>query len=93
MNLNYNHIRGTGGTLIFTAVEENQCLEELNLGWNSLGGQRHSSAAAFASCVLKNENLKHLDISYNRYTYEEIAEVAEGLNYNRTILGIHVEGN
>ena len=93
LNLNYNNIRGAGGTQLFKALEDNQTLLELNLGWNSIGGQRDSSAEAFAEMLLKNDTIKHLDISYNRYNKAEIEQISEALKANHTILGIHVEGN
>jgi len=40
-----------------------------------------------------NKKLRHLDISYNKFTMEEIELIGEGLKANHTILGIHVEGN
>ena len=40
-----------------------------------------------------NNELKHLDISFNRFNFEEITIIAEKLKANHSILGIHVQGN
>ena len=43
--------------------------------------------------VLRNDTLKHIDISYNRYNKAEVEIIAEALKANHTVLGMHVEGN
>ena len=93
LDLNDNNLRGNGGTLIFTQMLVNDCIVELDLSWNSIGGQGCNSTAAFAEVLLTNKSLKHLDISYNKFTLSECEILAEALAHNHTILGLHVAGN
>lgn len=94
LDLQYNNIRGTvGGFQIFKGLKENNTLLDLNLAWNSLGNQKQSCAEIFGSALESNESLKHLDISFNKFNTKEIGWLGRRLKANKTILGIHVEGN
>lgn len=55
-----------------------------------MGDQKNSCAEAFADAVEINDELKHLDISFNRFNYDEITMIGEKLKANHTIMGIHL---
>jgi Ran GTPase-activating protein (RanGAP) involved in mRNA processing and transport len=93
LDLNYNKIRGQGGTDIFKSLNKNKFLVDLNLSWNSMGSQRDPSAESLSQMIFRNTTLKHLDISYNKYSFAEMTRAAQALKVNHVLLGVHVEGN
>ena len=93
LNLHYNSIGSFGGSLIFQALAENAGLLELDLSWNSMSSHMESSAPEIATAFSTNKTLKHIDLSYNRFSTKECEEIAEGLKSNHHLLGIHLEGN
>ena len=95
LNLHYNSIGSFGGSLIFQALAENVGLLELDLSWNSMSShmELESSADAISEAFSVNKTLKHIDLSYNRFSVKECELIAEGLTSNHHLLGIHLEGN
>ena len=39
------------------------------------------------------ENLFHLDLSYNYFSIKEIENISQGLINNHTLLGLHMQNN
>ena len=68
LNLHYNSIGSFGGSLIFQALADNIGLLELDLSWNSMSSHMESSAADIAEAFTINKTLKHIDLSYNRFS-------------------------
>ena len=50
-------------------------------------------AYAWADCFKNNKTLMHCDISHNMLQYLEMSIIGDGLEYNHTLLGLHVKGN
>ena len=51
------------------------------------------SAQAWSDAFLDNHTLIHLDFSHNNFDSSELSIISQGLNENRTIYGLHIQGN
>lgn len=94
LDLHWNNLRGSGAVAIFEGLSENISLLELDISWNGLGRDALSHAVIkINECFVKNNTLRHIDLSNNRFTSNESEVMASGLMHNHTICGVHVEGN
>jgi hypothetical protein len=71
VDLHCNNIRAVGGAEIFAAVTYNMNILEIDLSWNSLGGRKEASTDKFCEMLELNKRLLHLDISFNKFSFEE----------------------
>ncbi len=96
--LKWNQINGEGGAYLFLPLQENCSLKVLDLSWNSLGagsGSRMSQTSTEALCEMlrSNKHIVHMDLSNNNFSLQESSQVAEALEQNQTIYGLHFQGN
>lgn len=71
----------------FLEVVGSSNLKVLDLGNNSLG--QASNIAALAEVFVKNEELVHLDLSFNQFDLEQTEALSKALSQNHTIYGFH----
>jgi hypothetical protein len=62
------------------------------LSWNALG-KDPETGTVIGRAFEENTDLKHVDLSQNSIPPAQITLIAEGLDQNHTILGIHMLGN
>ncbi|CAJ1374715.1 unnamed protein product, partial [Effrenium voratum] len=99
LDLHWNSFNGLGAFKLLEGLYDNRAgggrLSRVDLSWNRLGtGAKHCSPAKMLSDVLaNNDNLFHLDISYNSMGIEDCSVIAAGLRRNHTLFGLHVAGN
>ena len=94
LDLSWNNIRGEGANFIITALTENEGIMVMDLSWNSLSSHAEENCSKALSDLFRiNSHLIHLDISQNMLCMQDCEILAKGLNENRTLLGLHVEGN
>ncbi|KRX01621.1 hypothetical protein PPERSA_00328 [Pseudocohnilembus persalinus] len=96
----WNNLRAPSGAAIFSALQENKStsLKVLDLSCNNLGlncglNMENGCAQQISDCFQKNDELVHVDISYNRFNTSQAEIIAAGLEKNHTIYGIHFAGN
>lgn len=92
IDLHWNKITGAGGLMVFEGLESNNSIQELDFSWNSIGNSLEVSEK-IAKILSKQQSLLHLDFSFNYFTIEESKFIAEGLQQNHYLLGLHMEGN
>jgi hypothetical protein len=94
LDLHWNKIRGKGAMSLLAGINRNKSLRSLDISWNSMGRDSNFSVAEkLASTLASNTTLKHLDVSYNYFSFEECKVISEGLCSNHTLLGLHADGN
>lgn len=89
LDLHFNGLTPNG---VFEGLADNDNLLELDLSWNSMG-----KSPEFTELLKKvldlNHTLRHLDISFTSLTRDQCVAIAEALVHNKTLYGLHVEGN
>lgn len=69
-------------------------LKVLDLSWNNLGSTKSAEMiTAMATCLAENTVLQHLDLSNNRIVKDHCQILADHLDGNHVLLGIHMTGN
>lgn len=63
----------------------------LDLSWNALG-RNPRIATTIGNYLAGNKSLRHLDLSYNFFTLEQVKTIGTGLASNQTLLGLHMHG-
>mmetsp|Transcript_55027 Transcript_55027/g.98086 ORF Transcript_55027/g.98086 Transcript_55027/m.98086 type:complete len:1062 (+) Transcript_55027:21-3206(+) len=94
LDVSFNMLSAAGAIPIIEGLQSSN-LEQLDLGCNCLGqGDGSSLVAEKLAVVLRDmDKLKHLDISFNRLRHKEVEVIGRGLAVNRSLWGLHVEGN
>lgn len=94
LDISFNMLQGPGAIAFLDGLN-NTRVEHLDVSWNCLGqGSKSTNVAEQLALVLRdNDSLLHLDISFNRFKSQDAAVLARGLRANRTLWGIHLEGN
>ena len=77
---------------LFDALVANTGLVELDLSWNRLG-KLPANADPIAKALMENATLRHLDLSHNELTQDQMLAISAGLEANHSIYGIHMFGN
>lgn len=99
LDVSYNSLQGEGARELLDAVlvagTEAGELKNLDLAFNSLGkGSMKGAVVRVLASVLKTcSGLAHLDISYNGLDPQDCRALAKALVTNRTLFGLHVDGN
>lgn len=94
LDLSWNNIRAIGANSIFKAMIENESIRVLDLSWNSISSpSEQKSAKTLAELFEVNKTLIHLDISNNMLGPNDCDILSEGLKKNKSLLGLHIEGN
>jgi len=89
LDLHYNALTPNG---VLQAIADNDNLQELDFSWNALG-----KSPEFLDLIKKvfdyNISLRHLDLSFISLTRQQCEAMAQLISSNRTLYGLHVEGN
>lgn len=85
----WNRVSKKSVDMIFKDLSDNNSMKVLDLSWNDLS----KSAQAISEFFLKNKSIIHLDLSYSGLDRLSTRILAESLKSNKTILGLHYEGN
>ena len=94
LDLHWNSLRGAGAVELLKGLAKNNTLEALDASWNALGRDENMEVIKALEKVFgENTSLLHLDLSNNYFTLEECTLLADSLNCNHTILGLHMDGN
>jgi hypothetical protein len=105
--LRWNGLTAKFGSAFFETLKGKCGLKVLDLSWNSLGKglkvikppakRRRRPQPEFADILKEflatDKSIVHLDLTSNKFRYEECEKIKEGLDFNRTIYGFHFEGN
>ncbi|KAL4496017.1 hypothetical protein ABPG72_015439 [Tetrahymena utriculariae] len=94
--LHWNKISSQGGLAIAEGLEENTTLIVLDLSHNGLGALKklRCGLQIVKNCNIQGSSMRHLDLSFNMFQKEESQDIAQFLQENnRTLFGIHFEGN
>lgn len=78
--------------MIFTGLLENDTLKVFDLSNNNLGSGV-PCAEQIAEFLTKNQELRHFDLSHNTFNLESSQIIAKGLEKNKSIYGMHYQGN
>ena len=100
LDLSCNSIRARGGADLFRALNFT-AVAVLDLARNGMsekeargsGPGGSSAARAIAECLEDNSSLVHLSLAHCGLTGEQCGTIGEGMRGNRTLLGVHMEGN
>ena len=86
--------RKQGGIALCSALKISETLRILDLSWNALGNSQDGEfGKAMAKVIKNNSKLTHLDLSNNHLTWIDLKPIAEKLEENHTLIGIHLAGN
>jgi hypothetical protein len=91
-SLSWNRIGGKTAALICEGLKSSVELDEIDLSWNAFG-RGDDGAHALADALAANSVLKHCDLRHNNMNPSECAILAEGLESNHTLIGLHLAGN
>ena len=94
--LKWNSITSEGGKCIAEALQQNNNLSVLDLSYNRLGvsyPKIKSCSSILKAISQKSSSMKHLDISFNQICVQELKEIANILEDNHTLFGLHLSGN
>ncbi|CAD8109684.1 unnamed protein product [Paramecium primaurelia] len=90
--LGYNYFNASAGTTIWKAMYKNTSVKILDLSHNNIASVECAQSINKAVSRPYNE-LLHVDLSFNKFTYPQAQIIAEALQKNETIYGFHFEGN
>lgn len=104
LGLRWNKITAIGGNAIARSLENNDYLKFLDLGWNTIGvrpppNKKTTNIAPgqigqiWGSALNRNHCLIHLDISFNKIELEDTINIANEIQWNHTLVGVHFMGN
>jgi Ran GTPase-activating protein (RanGAP) involved in mRNA processing and transport len=89
IDLHYNALAPCG---LLQGLADNEHVVEIDLSWNALG--KSPEVVELLSRVFENNQvLRHLDISFTSLTRSQCEVLGVSLQANRTLYGVHVEGN
>lgn len=97
--LGHNQITNKGAFLLFNALKSNKTLNVFDLSSNRIGSECGFNAKNKAigpelcDFIRTNSTVIHLDLSRLRFSQAECADIAQALESNHTICGLHFEGN
>lgn len=92
LDLHWNLFKGQEGVFVFEGLGLNDTLKGVDLSWNSIGSEM-CTVEALCWFLASESMIEHLDISHNRISFDSGITLGNALKNNRTILGLHVEGN
>ncbi|OMJ79651.1 hypothetical protein SteCoe_20271 [Stentor coeruleus] len=92
LDLHWNLFKGQEGVLVFEGLGHNDTLKAVDLSWNSIGSEI-CTIEALCWFLTSESMIEHLDISHNRISFDSGIALGNALKNNRTIIGLHVEGN
>lgn len=97
LDLSWNHIRSRGGVALANCLSQNPALTDFDLSWNGIGqlvdGMRQPGAEEIGGAIAANTNLLRLDLSHNRIEVPGAFVIADGMDRNKTITQLVMDGN
>lgn len=95
LDVHWNHFGGEASALLQGIIEcHHGGLRSLNLSWNPLGKfSAEENCHQLVRLFRETKTLRHLDLSRCDLTMAHCKILAEGLEDNRTLVGLHVSGN
>eukprot|EP00347_Sterkiella_histriomuscorum_P005610 403355936 len=104
--LHWNRILPKGGQALAKTISSHKTLQILDLSFNNIGSGINTihnqfenpklaelNAKIWKECLEQNQSLLHVDLTHNSLNSGELEIIAQGLQNNHTILGIHMLGN
>ena len=96
--LSWNYFHGSDSQVLANGLSSNMTLVSLDLSWNNLGGcfigeEEVNEFYLLAHSIARHKSLTHLDISSNELSVDECNKLGSYLSQNRSIYGIHIDGN
>ena len=92
--LHWNLITSTGFLHLLKYLPDNETLKVLDISNNKLYKNYKKENTQYWSHMLKNNTgLIHLDFSCNKMPETAFEPISEALNGNKTLHGVHVDGN
>jgi len=94
LDVSFNTLHGQGAVAFLRGLVASR-LRCLDVSWNCLGKGSCCKAVAdeVAAVLIASETLQHLDISFNSMHMQEMEILSKGLEANRSLWGLHVDGN
>lgn len=95
LDVHWNHFGGDAASLLQGIIDCSQsALTSLNLSWNPLGKfSAEENCQQLVRLFQETSTLRHLDLSRCDLTMAHCQILAEGLDENKSIVGLHVSGN
>ena len=93
LNVSWNRITSFGGTKIFEGARLGRSARTINISYNLLGKSDSFVFVEAVQLAINEENLRHLDLSYNRMRQGVWEKLGMLIFDNHTLYGIHMEGN
>lgn len=93
LDLSWNRITSFGGAKLFEGLRPCQSIRSVNISYNLLGNSNNFNFVEACQCVINEDNLKHLDLSYNKMSKMLCEKLGMLIYDNHTLYGIHMEGN
>ncbi len=100
LSMAWNKIDGASSTLLFKALSSHQRkLMSLDVSWNSIGTfpTPHTASIegvnALTHFIKNTSSLFHVNLSANKFSYEDSVKLSKVLQQNESICGIHFDKN
>lgn len=97
--LGWNKIDGASATVLFKALSNHQRILSLDVSWNSIGTfpTPHPASTdgmnALCHFVKQTETLFHLNLSANKFSFDDCNSLQDSLTFNESICGLHFDKN
>jgi len=93
LDLGWNRISTLGGAKIFEGIREGRSCRNINMPFNLLGKSDSFEFVEAVQLAVNEENIKHLDFSFNRMSQAVWEKFGLLIMENHTLYGLHMEGN
>lgn len=93
LNLGWNHIGAKGAIPLFVGIKSSAVVRNFTLAYNRIGRGESEFMIEQMSQTINEGTLKHLDLSYNNLSYHLCQILADKIEKNHTLFGIHMQGN
>jgi Ran GTPase-activating protein (RanGAP) involved in mRNA processing and transport len=93
LNVSWNRITEKGAVPLLKSITNKSVLRDLNLAYNKLGKLGSLVVVNSLGDVINAGFLKHLNLSYTDLDYTHCQVLAELIEKNHTLFGLHLQGN
>jgi hypothetical protein len=98
LDLKHNKFSGNSIISLVKSILYNVSLRFLDLRWNNIGVydsiiNSTNPIKILAASLSQNQYLLHIDLSYNFLNEKACFIIGEKLEKNKTLIGIHLNGN
>jgi len=91
LNLRLNRIADVGASALFKSLSLNETLTELNVAANCVGYE--AALVLSNSLQFKDSRLRHLDLSSNDFTDEDLTMIQSSVKQNKSLMSLDVRLN